>query len=288
MSHRVAPGDSPQSLYCHLAVSGFQFLSASFALSALDVNPTVAENTDLLCDMYDNYTYGTLAQKTKMERRCPGSLSQSLKHGVEYKARARLAKLRFQTAVTLRLRKPVQRMVFIEEAHSDDDHSGEQHHVRTKPGRNPVVGEFFCQELDTAAEAYRKRNAKPGQKEPKTRTRADPLLPASEIGVILLPDVPIDFFTLQFYNALTLKERARYANTGVAFPLEDFAFDEAHDDWKIMGKKEFMEKYGNNVLARYGILSAEEIEALPDSDADDKEEEEEMDIDGEGDDNEDV
>jgi hypothetical protein len=82
-------------IHRHLAVSGFQFLAASFALAALDVNMKVAENTELLGDMYDNYTYGTLAQKTKMERRRPGSLGQSLKHGVEYKARGRVRLLFF-------------------------------------------------------------------------------------------------------------------------------------------------------------------------------------------------
>ncbi|KAJ7137193.1 hypothetical protein C8R44DRAFT_869253 [Mycena epipterygia] len=260
-------------LHRHLAVSGFQFLSASFALSALEVNAKFAEDTDLLCDMYDNYTYGTLAQKTKMERCRPGSLSQSLQHGAEYKARARLRDVRFKTAVRLGLRKPVQRMAFIEEAHSDDEYSlGGEHRVREKPGRNPVVTKFFLEELDTEAEVYRKRNAKSGQKAPKTRTRADPLIPASEIGVILPPDVPVDFFTPEFYNALTLKERARYANTGVAFPLEDFVFDEMHDGWKTLGKKEFMELYGKDVLDQYDIPSAEEIRALPDSDAEDGEE----------------
>lgn len=80
-------------LHRHLAVSGFQFLSASFALCALEVNPKVAENTALLCDMYDNYIYGTLAQKIKIERRRPGSLAQSVKNGVEYKARTRVCVL---------------------------------------------------------------------------------------------------------------------------------------------------------------------------------------------------
>jgi hypothetical protein len=50
--------------------------------------------------------------------------------------------------------------------------------------------------------------------------------------VLLPPDVPVDFFTPEFYNGLTMKERARYANTGVAFPLADFFFDPAHEDWK--------------------------------------------------------
>ncbi|KAF8205248.1 hypothetical protein K438DRAFT_1757234 [Mycena galopus ATCC 62051] len=267
-------------LHRHLAVSGFQFLSSSLALSALDVNSKFIEDTDLLCDMYDNFVYGTLAQKTKMERRNPGSLSQSLKNSVESKARARLSRVRFDAANRLGLRKPVQRMAFIEEAHSDDEHTlvGGQRSVRKKPGRNPVVGKFFRKVLDVEAEAYRKRNAKAGQKAPKTRTRNSPLLPASELGTILPPNVPVDWFTPEYYNALSLKERARYVNTGVAFPLEDFVFDEAHDDWEKMGKQEFMEKYGNDVLELYDIPSAEEIDGLRDSDAEDDEEEVEIDL----------
>jgi hypothetical protein len=71
-------------------VSGFQFLAESYTLSALEVNNKVAANTELLCDMYDNYTYGTLAQKTKMERRRPGSLTKSIERGVDFKARGRV------------------------------------------------------------------------------------------------------------------------------------------------------------------------------------------------------
>ncbi|KAJ6506566.1 hypothetical protein C8R45DRAFT_1090258 [Mycena sanguinolenta] len=64
-------------LHRHLAVSGFQFLSASLALGALEINAK-AEDTELLGNMYDNYVYGTLAQKTKMERcRRAGSVGQS-------------------------------------------------------------------------------------------------------------------------------------------------------------------------------------------------------------------
>ncbi|KAJ7020357.1 hypothetical protein C8F04DRAFT_1390265 [Mycena alexandri] len=257
-------------LHRHLAVSAFQFLSSSFALAALEVNARVAEDTELLGDMYDNYTYGTLAQKTRMERRRPGSLSDSIKHNNEFKARGRLAKVRFDTAARLGLRKPVQRMAFVQEAHSDDEH-GAQRSVREKPGRNPVVGMFFQEELDPAAEQYRRRNAKAGQVKPQTRVRSDPLLPASDFGVILPDNVPIDYFTPEFFNALTLKERARYVNTGVAFPLEDFAFDEAHEEWKTMGKKEFMEMYGDDVLAQYDVPTQEEIDEIPESDVEDDE-----------------
>jgi hypothetical protein len=57
-------------------------------------------------------------------------------------------------------------MAYIEEAHSDDEHSagGELRPVREKPGRNPVVARFFREELNPEAEAYRKHNAKRGQK----------------------------------------------------------------------------------------------------------------------------
>lgn len=47
--------------------------------------------------------------------------------------------------------------------------------------------------------------------------------------MILPPNVPIDWFTPKHYNALSLKERTRYVNTGVAFPLADFVFNEAPD-----------------------------------------------------------
>ncbi|KAJ6559982.1 hypothetical protein B0H19DRAFT_1069691 [Mycena capillaripes] len=279
-------------LHRHLAVSGFQFLSSSFALAALDVNAKVAEDSELLGDMYDNYAYGTLAQKTRMERRRPGSLGDSIKHSNEFKARGRLARVRFDTAARLGLRKPVQRMVFVQEVHSDDEHTsgGTQRTVREKPGRNPIAAQFFQEELDPAAEQYRQRNAKPGQRKPQTRIRSDPPLPASDFGVILPADVPIDYFTPEFFNALTLKERSRYVNTGVAFPLADFAFDEAHDEWKTMGKKDFMEKYGNDVLEQYDVPTQEEIDTIPDSDVDNDEDieinledtdDEDMDIDEE-------
>ncbi|KAJ7657072.1 hypothetical protein B0H17DRAFT_1213603 [Mycena rosella] len=128
-------------------------------------------------------------------------------------------------------------MAYMQEAHFDDEDGC----VREKPGRNPVATQFFLEELDPAAEVYRKCNAKAGRLN-------------------------------LFYNALTLKEHARYVNTGVAFPLAEFAFDKKYEDWKTMGKKKFMFVYGNDVLEEYDIPTAEEINGIPDSDVDDDEE----------------
>ncbi|KAJ7204929.1 hypothetical protein GGX14DRAFT_645365 [Mycena pura] len=213
---------------------------------------SIAANTELLEEFYDGYTYGRLTTKTRMD-------GQSLQNSTEFKARTR-------------------RMANIVEAHSDDEHSPEGSLVREKPGRNPIVGQFFREQLNVSAEEYRMRNAKPGQRAPKPRTRQDPLLPPSYFGKILPPDVPVGFFTPEYYNQLTLKERARYVNTGVAFPLPALVFNPAHAGWKYLGKKEFMENYGYDVLEQYDIPSAEEIDVLPPSDAEDDEEVEEINL----------
>ncbi|KAJ7870208.1 hypothetical protein B0H14DRAFT_2571458 [Mycena olivaceomarginata] len=156
-----------------------------------------------------------------------------------------LSETRFQTATRLQLRKPVLRMAYIRESHSDDENSHGRHDFRR----------------------------------PEDRVRDDPLLPASEIGLVLPPDVPVDFFTPEFFNSLTVKERARYADTGVPFPLAEYTFTPVHEGWKKMGKVEFMKAYGKEVLQWYEIPTAEEIAALPNSDADDElDGEEEIDL----------
>ncbi|KAJ7818840.1 hypothetical protein B0H14DRAFT_2601022 [Mycena olivaceomarginata] len=108
-------------LHRHLAASAFQFLSSTLGLMALNVNNVYATDYERLCDMYDNYVYGTLAQNTKMGRRRPGSLSQSQKNSTAYKARTCC-------------------MSFVDEVHSDDEKDGNgAHWVRQKPGHNPIV-----------------------------------------------------------------------------------------------------------------------------------------------------
>jgi hypothetical protein len=84
-------------LHRHLAVAIFQFLSSSFALSALDVNNTFANNYELLCQMYNNFVYGTLVQNTRKERRRPGSLTQVHHESKESKARERVRTYLFNT-----------------------------------------------------------------------------------------------------------------------------------------------------------------------------------------------
>jgi hypothetical protein len=63
------------------------------------------------------------------------------------------------------MRKPIQRMAFVDEVHSDNEQDDNgAHWVRQKPGRNPIVTRFFTENIDVPTEEYRKRNAKGGQK----------------------------------------------------------------------------------------------------------------------------
>jgi hypothetical protein len=55
-------------LHRNLAASAFQFLSSTLGLMALNTNNVYTNDYEMLCDMYNNYVYGTLAQNTKMER----------------------------------------------------------------------------------------------------------------------------------------------------------------------------------------------------------------------------
>lgn len=98
---------------------------------------------------------------------------------------------------------------------------------------------------------------------PEMRTVTDPPTPSSALSRVLPVGVPIDFWDPKFYNEeLDVQEKAMYINTGVAFPLGKFCNDENASKWAKMPAKEFMEKYGNEVLAQYNLPTPEEIAAL--------------------------
>ncbi|KAJ7833813.1 hypothetical protein B0H13DRAFT_2370263 [Mycena leptocephala] len=242
-------------LHRHLAVSAFQFLSSSFALMALNVNNHYAQDHNLCSDMYDN-------SSTELLRRTPRRRS------VVPEASAILCVTVSQTKLA-----PV--CVRLDSKQLVDSNYANLFSAWFISTRSILtMNTPRIEGAAVSAEEYRERNGKPGQTKPDTRHRNNPLLPPSEIGLVLPPDVPIDFFTPEFYNSLTVKERARYADTGVAFPLEQYVFNDAHAHWMKMGKADFMKAYGNEVLAKYNIPSPEEIAEQSDSDADDEEEEE--------------
>jgi hypothetical protein len=210
----------------------------------------------------------------------------------------------YKEAKSMRYRKPILRMMKVEAAHSDDERpaGGDARKnrgllVHTKEGRNPIITAFVYEQDRKIAKRQERSPTKKRYipifydislllsvfREPETRTLANPPT-SSALSRILPVGVPIDFWTPKFYNdELDLHEKAMYINTGVAFPLPDFCTsNEHHDDWAQMKAKDFMEKYGNDVLAQYNIPTAEELAGHPsesaDNGEDDSDDEEETDL----------
>lgn len=195
------------------------------------------------------------------------------------------------------------------EAHSDDelveipnsDNAGVEqvYHINKKEGRAEKVTNFYRKLLDTK----RRRMAQSKGTHHKLaiifffllafsqltcffyrqERRREVPVPLKVSRLTKLPKkVPIDWFEPAFWNnSLTLRERASYIEDGihVALPLEEFCRTwEKCTEWKNLSDKEFMEKYGDNVLKDYKIPTPEELEQLEKLEEEEEEEEVEDDL----------
>ncbi|KAJ7205122.1 hypothetical protein B0H12DRAFT_1035122, partial [Mycena haematopus] len=80
--------------------------------------------------------------------------------------------------------------------------------------------------------------------------------------------VPVDFFTPEFFNKLSVRERAQYVAVGVRLPPAEFCQTwEEIEKWKALSQSEFMTKYGDTKLAGYNIPSYAELDRLAKEDA---------------------
>ncbi|KAJ6589314.1 hypothetical protein B0H19DRAFT_1058339 [Mycena capillaripes] len=258
-------------LHRHLAVSTFQTIAGWYGYTALNVSLTVTQDYHLLSDFYDNFMYGTVRSNSCKEHNSPGSLSKSLVHSSADKHRTQLADRRYKEAKSKGYRKPVLRLLKVKATHSDDERppGGNARkkkglHICTKDGRNPAIT-AFVRELDGAILKQIERNPNRNLKcvSQQTRTVTVPPTPSSTLSRILPVGVPIDFWDPQFYNNdLDIREKAMYVGTGVAFPLAQLCTNEHVDKWAKLPAKEFMAKFGKDVLAQYKLPTPEEIAAL--------------------------
>ena len=78
--------------------------------------------------------------------------------------------------------------------------------------------------------------------------------------------VPIDWFEPIYWNThLTVREHANYikGSAYIALPDPELCASWAEcAKWKNLSEKEFMDKYGNTVLAQYNLPTEEEMEQL--------------------------
>ncbi|KAJ7898223.1 hypothetical protein B0H14DRAFT_3573560 [Mycena olivaceomarginata] len=248
-------------LHWHLAVSTFQTIAGWYGYTALNVSLTVTQDYHLLSDFYDNFMYGTVRDNSRKEHNSPGSLSKSLVHSSASKRRTRLADRRYKEAKLKGYRKPA--------AHSDDERppGGDARkkkglHICAKDGRNPAIT-AFVRELDGAILKRIGRNPNWNLKAPEKGTVTVPPTPSSTLSRILPVGVPIDFWDPQFYNdEFDVREKAMYVGTGVAFQLPQFCTDSHVNEWAKLPAKEFMAKFGKDVLAQYNLPTPEEIAVL--------------------------
>ncbi|KAJ7816734.1 hypothetical protein B0H14DRAFT_3743162 [Mycena olivaceomarginata] len=247
-------------LHRHLAISTFQTIAGWYGYTALNVSPTITQDYHLLSDFYDNFMYGTVWDNSRKEHNLPGSLSKSLVHSSANVTRRQKLK---------GYRKPVLRLLKVNTAHSDDERppGGDARkkkglHICTKDGCNPAIT-AFVRELDGAILKRIERNPNRNLKAPEKRTVTVPPTPSSTLSRILPVGVPIDFWDPQFYNdEFDVREKAMYVGTGVAFPLPQFCTDSHVNEWAKLPAKEFMAKFGKDVLAQYNLPTPEEIAVL--------------------------
>ena len=98
------------------------------------------------------------------------------------------------------------------------------------------------------------------------RTREDPQTPLESELFALPKFIPIDWFDPGYWNTvLTVRERLDYIEHGIRIGLplvEHCQTWEQCSLWKNLPEEEFMETYGNAVLALYKMPTKEEVEHL--------------------------
>ena len=111
------------------------------------------------------------------------------------------------------------------------------------------------------------------------RRQEDPEPPIDSKLTAMPESVPINWFEPKAWNNFTVCERFEYSKGSitVSLPLETYCDTLAKCvAWKNLLEEEFMEKYGNDVLAQYHMPTNEEIAQLKQYDA--GEEDEEIDL----------
>ena len=106
--------------------------------------------------------------------------------------------------------------------------------------------------------------------------REDPEPPIDSTLTAMPESVPIDWFEPDAWNSFTVRERVEYTAGGISvgLPLEKHCDTLAKcAKWKNLPEKEFMEKYGNDVLAQYHMPTDAEIAQLEEYEAGEKDKE---------------
>jgi hypothetical protein len=79
-------------------------------------------------------------------------------------------------------------------------------------------------------------------------------------------DVPLDWFEPDYFNTLPPRIRAMFDHV-IALPEDETTFfSSPASPWKLMKTPEFMQHFGNKILAEYNLPSKEEVAMMKDPD----------------------
>ncbi|KAJ3846893.1 hypothetical protein EV368DRAFT_88381 [Lentinula lateritia] len=279
--HRFCPDvfGTPTSYY-NLVHEGLVMITFTQVYSLggyrfLGIEKEYVDNTLLVQKLYRSFVFSRMRKLMRREAKQKGGVQEDLNYTKVYKERRNKTKERtkyhtlrhFHSRITPLFEQPC--------CHSDhEDGPDGSYHILTMPLRNPKVTMLYY-ETDVYRDECKKYEGRT-----KNQRRRAPRIPHPEnketnfIG-LPKPSVPLDWFNPDEFNKLPVHIRVKYRDSSVVLPLaEKMAGPE--DDWKTMGHKGFMKKYGKEVRSQYQIPTKEEMESA-DVDTDDEMDEDEGD-----------
>ncbi|KAJ7315556.1 hypothetical protein DFH08DRAFT_820481 [Mycena albidolilacea] len=214
------------------------------------------------------FIYGHMKDLASKEERRPGRVGVDIMLNNIYRRHDKTQALCVaQIADDCFMNKTVARLAAENECHSDDEElaDGSAFMVHEKPACDSAVSAFF-EVLTARRETAISQKHKKGAWHRRIRKRG---LPPSDLSRARPTNVPIDCFSPQFFNDLSVWDCAIYMKNGVALPTAEHC--QTWTDiakWKGLGKVDFMAQYGKAKLALYELPTEAELAALDDDSMD--------------------
>jgi hypothetical protein len=284
--------DTPYSMYNAIlriiVIDTFRQAVLAGAYRYKGADPDLMSNMLMLFRMYDNFVHHRQRNRFLIEMKNPGALLAQEAKGAAYAGRDRVSLMgcvssrmstNYYQIAEARAKflkgegypPEVCRLVADPKANSDDerDPATGHHVISPKDGRHERVTQFII-EIDER----RKKETLQSGKAWRERTRVrSPNAPPSTLRT-LPDDVPLDWFDPDFYASLSNRSRCRVTpeEPSIALPpapVPLFTNTKSEQWWKLP-RKDFMEKYGNEVLAQYELPDDRDVgDAAEDEEADD-------------------
>ncbi|KAJ6528180.1 hypothetical protein B0H19DRAFT_1274975 [Mycena capillaripes] len=262
---------NPESMYNlaheHVAIHSFRNVVMRHGYSALyPVNLSLIHDDHLIQRFYRSFVYGHMKLQAGKEERRPGQLEIDIVLNNTYRRRDEFKTTRgLQIKAECFLNPHVAALAAETECHSDDEELPDRtsYLVHEKLGRDGAVSALF-EIMTHRREATMAQKSRKGTWRPRTRRRE---LPPSDLSHALPTRVPIDYFSPDFFNALSVRDRASYMHNGIALPTEEHCRTwEAILRWKSLSMADFVTHYGTAKLALYNLPTDEELALLSDDD----------------------